>query len=371
VVSVSDTTLAVELGSIAPDWDEFVGRVPGGDLVQSTAWGRFREAQGFACHRVVARCGSTIVAGAQIYAIRIGPWRIGYVPYGPLVYPGVPTGVVSALVRLAREEVVRGGALFVQPPLHGEVVSAELARLDFQPSEVRVAPAATLRVDVSRPLDEVRAALSRRMRQYVCSLERSAAKVEIRRGDRGDLGLLAALHHGSARRQHFAPVSSAYLERLWDALAPGGGVELLIGSIDGQPVSADLFTTFGGVVHDRVTGFDHRFRWARVPTALIWRAIVDAHMRGQRFLDFGGIKRSMAVALSEGAPRSESWNPKHDFKLSFGAQPVVYPSAVELIASSTARAGYALARSLRPGRRALAGLAARLRHGVGARSSSS
>ncbi|HEX6230807.1 MAG TPA: GNAT family N-acetyltransferase [Actinomycetota bacterium] len=354
--------IAVENDECHPEWDEFVRRVPGGDIDQSAPWARFRRAMGFSCRRVVARRGSSIVGGGQVFGRRVGPWRLAYVPYGPLM---APEGPVDLAVELVEELKVGVSAVFVQPPTRGDRVCAALSTGRFDVSDVHVAPSATLRLDVSRPVDELKRVASRHVRELIRRWDRVG--VEVREGTRDDLGLLAELHARSAEHGRFSPVSRTYLERLWDALAPGDYVWVLVGSVDGEPVAADLLSRFGGVVSGRVHGFDRRspHAKARVPAALVWAAIERSHERGDRWLDFGGISRPAAVALLEDGRDSPAVRKKHEFKLAFGGVPVVYPPPVEVVRDPVLRVALRVARSARPGRRSMRRSLRRMRVGAG------
>lgn len=345
--------ISSDSGESYPDWDEFVRRTPGGDLDQSTLWSRFRRSVGFECHRIVAREGTRIVGGAQLYTRRVGPWGLAYVPYGPLVAPEASEGVVHDLVQALMHDVSHRGAVFIQPPLHGERVAAGLSACGFTPSQVQVAPSATLRLNVSRPVEELERGLSRMIRPYVRRWQQIG--VEVRRGTREDLGLLAELHALSAQHQRFTPMSLTYLEHLWDALDPGEHVRVFVGSVDKEPIAADLFASFGGVLSHRIKGFDREgpHSKARVPAAVVWTAIVDAHDRGERWLDFGGIARPAATAMLEERHDADASKARHRFKLAFGGRPVVYPTTVELIPDPALRAGLAITRSVKPGRRVI------------------
>jgi len=353
--------IGVENDARHPEWDGFVRSVPGGDIDQSAPWARFRQAMGFALRRIVARRGTAIVGGAQVFARRVGPWRLAYVPYGPLTAPGASGELAAELVGA----IARGvDAVFVQPPARGEGIATALHAARFAESDVRVAPSATLRLDVSRPIEDLERAASRHVRGRIRRWERIG--VEVREGTRDDLDLLLELHVRSAEHGGFTPVSRTYLERLWDALAPDGHAWMLVGSVDGDPVAADLFSRFGGVVTGRVHGFDRAspHAKARVPAALVWAAIVRSHERGDRWLDFGGISRPAAVALTEERRDSPAVRTKHEFKLAFGGRPFLYPPPVELVRDPALRAGLRLARSVRPARRSMRRALGRMRMGV-------
>jgi lipid II:glycine glycyltransferase (peptidoglycan interpeptide bridge formation enzyme) len=352
--------IGIENDACHQEWDEFV-QASGGDIDQSTPWARFRLAMGFACRRVVARRGTAIVGGAQVFARRVGPWRLAYVPYGPLTAPDVSEGVAAELAG-----TIGGGvdAVFVQPPMHGGRVARALAAQGFAESDMKVAPSATLRLDISRPIEDIKRSASRHVREQIRRWERIG--VEVREGTRDDIGLLFGLHLRSAEHGGFTPMSRAYLERVWDALAPGGHVWMLVGSVDGDPVAANLFSRFGGVVTGRVHGFDRAspHAKARVPAALVWAAIVRSQARGDRWLDFGGISRRAAVALTEGRWDSPDVRTKHEFKLAFGGRPFLYPPPVELVRDPAFRAGLRLARSVRPARRSMRRALYRMRMGT-------
>jgi hypothetical protein len=105
-------------------------------------------------------------------------------------------------------------------------------------------------------------------------------------------------------------------------------------------------------------------REARVPAALVWAAIVRSHERGDRWLDFGGISRPAAVALTEGRWDSPDVRTKHGFKLAFGGRPCLCRPPVELVRDPAFRAGLRVARSVRPTRRSMRRALGRVRMGT-------
>jgi lipid II:glycine glycyltransferase (peptidoglycan interpeptide bridge formation enzyme) len=359
--------LGVESAVRHAEWDGFVASTAGGDIIQTSSWARFRATAGYACERLVLRHDGTISGGAQVYVGRSGPWKVAYVPYGPLIAHGVPRSAAARLVAALGRSASRSGAVFVQPPLHGEHLAAQLSEAGFSGSEIRVAPSASLRLDVGRPLDDLTRGLSRSMRERTRQWPRLG--VEVREGTRDDLGLLADLHARSAGHRGFDPLSLRYLESLWDALAPDGLAFILVGTVEGQAVAADLLSSFAGVVTGRIHGFDREspHAKARVPAALVWSAIVRSHDHGERWLDFGGIKRAAAIALLDGQRHHPAISGRVDFKLAFGANPVLYPAALEHIGSGAVRSGLRFVRSFDSRQRILRGARERLRRGASGR----
>ena len=67
-------------------WDQFVGKTPGGDILQTTAWAETKKALGFSVGQIVLARNGEITGGGQIIVKRIGtPGGIGYIARGPLL----------------------------------------------------------------------------------------------------------------------------------------------------------------------------------------------------------------------------------------------------------------------------------------------
>ena len=118
--------VAVERTPWDAEWDAFLAATPGGDVVQSAAWGRVKQSGGAEIQRVVVRRDSAIVGGAQIILRRFGPLgAVGYVPYGPVVAAHASADLVASVVDRLVDHVRRQKiwALFVQPPAAGDYVA--------------------------------------------------------------------------------------------------------------------------------------------------------------------------------------------------------------------------------------------------------
>ena len=99
------------------EWDGFLARTVGGDLVQSSAWARIKQTSGMEVHRVIVRQDGAIVGGVQLLARRVPILgAVAYAPYGPVVAPGASDDAVALLVEELRGfcRVAAVRALFVQ-----------------------------------------------------------------------------------------------------------------------------------------------------------------------------------------------------------------------------------------------------------------
>jgi lipid II:glycine glycyltransferase (peptidoglycan interpeptide bridge formation enzyme) len=323
-------------------WDDLVRATPGADVTQLTAWARVRRGAGFSALYVLARRDGELVGGAQVLVRRLPLLgRVGYVPYGPLVATGarraeVVTALADALTSLARHDL---RALFVQP-LDGEDLGAALRARGFRPSDAGVAPAHTVRIDLTPPVTELRAGLSKRVRRWTGKWE--ARGVRVRHGGEADLGVLLGLLERSSAHQGYTGLSHDYLRTLYRELDASDQVALLIGEVHGEPVAAELFTACGGVLRARLTGMDRESPAAKlsVTSAIDWHAMLWARERGLREFDMGGMGAEAVAAVRRDGPGAPALTGPDRFKLGFGGRVHSYPGAVELIPSPVLRAGY-------------------------------
>lgn len=343
--------------STLQSWDEFVRSCPNADVAQLSGWARVRARVGYRPAYVFLRDGARLVAGAQVLVRRIPLLgKFGYVPYGPLIAPkairstAVHETLATAMAQVARQH--RG--LFVQPPEQGEQLSAALLRRGFRPSDAKVAPSTSLRIDLSLDEAQLRHNLSRRLRGW--TRQWAARGVTVRRGGPEDLPLAARLHALTARHQGFSPLTLDYLAAMDRELSPSGSFFVLIGEVDGQPGAMGAYTGNGTVLKARLVGLDRTTRAARleVVAALDWHALIWAKRNGYRWFDFSGVGAQSAAALESGCEADLALVPGADrYKLRFGGEPFHYPQPVERIPSPALQITIALLRRSDGGQRVM------------------
>ncbi len=340
------------------DWDAVVRGIAGSDVAQLSGWAQVRAEAGYRPFYLLARRRGVLVGGAQILRRTVPVLGgVGYLPYGPVVAAGESCAEVGRVLCEALGELPtrQVGALFVQPALGHDGISQDLLGRGFRPSEAGIAPAASVRVDLSGSPDELRAGLSRRLRTWTRQWEQRG--VTVRQGCAADIPMLAALASRTARHHRFSGFETRYLDTMYHALSPERDIVLLIAELGGVPVAAELLTSCGGVLKSRITGLDRSNEEAirlNVAGAMIWSAMLHGRQRGLRWYDFGGIRASTAELLLAGTPVDRSTLPGPDqFKLGFGGSAYAYPRAVERISSRLVRGAYDLGRDTRLGQRAL------------------
>ena len=315
-------------------WDAFVDSVPYADVTQLTGWAEVRAAAGFSPVYLLAKDGDRLIAGAQLLRRRVPVlgW-IYYLSGGPLLGPDLAgrNDVIRQLTRgLASLLEHRCRMLFIQPPFAAPDVSRALLDLGFRPSKAKIAPPASLRVDLSRPVEDIRAGMKRKLRNW--SRRWQASGVTTRLGDVSGIALLAGLLQKSAAFQHYQPLSRDYITRMYETLEPAGNAVLFVGQSNGVPVAVTLYTKCGGVLRGRLTGFDRDSDALKlnVPSAVAWDAMLWARENGVRWFDFGGIQITTADALLAGRSLDQQAAGGCDFfKIAFGGEAILMPPAVE------------------------------------------
>jgi lipid II:glycine glycyltransferase (peptidoglycan interpeptide bridge formation enzyme) len=304
-----------------PWWDAFVRRV-GGDLTQYSGWVR---AKGPAYSSELVTIGNDdTTAGALILHRRVKKFlKIGYISGGPLVADG-SAGAAEEIVQavLAAAHRLRLSVLLIAPPPSSTNLDTTLAQAGFVGSPFNISPAATVRIDLTTPIDQILARLPKSRRRAIRRAE--ATGITVRAGDRSDLAVLHRLHCASAAAQRFAPQPLAYLERQWAEFASAGLLRMFIAEQDGLPIAADLLAIHGTVVVDKLGGSNRSDTAQGANELLQWHMISWAHAAGHLAYDFGGLYRDIAEQLISGAASVEDFSGSPDFfKLHFGGQPVL------------------------------------------------
>jgi hypothetical protein len=336
-------------------WDLLVASTPAADVAQLSTWAEVRRHVGFAPIFVFAEDAGRMVGGAAVLYRRLPLLGgVGYLPYGPVLprdaAPAEVADVVcNALARLAGRHLA---ALFVQPPRGADDVSDRLRQLGFRPSTAGIAPAASLELDLSRPVSDLRKSLS----SGACSgIRQASARVQVRVGTEQDLPVVAELLADTAAHHRFPPLPPAYLRALHGQLDPGNHIKIFIAEHAGVPVATQVLTCCGGVVKLRLTGMRRSTSTPPGTAALLqWETLMWAKERGYAGFDFGGISTSAVDAIRAGRSGLASRiNGRDYFKASFGGRPFRFPPGIELLSSPAARVGYDLARRSELGRRAI------------------
>lgn len=325
-------------GAVPLSWDGLVAAA-GGDIVQSSPWAAAKRALGFEAHQMTVRDADDGVLGCALLLLRrFGPLgAVGYIARGPLPAPGREAHsaqVLDEIERAARRLAVRH--LIVQPPAGARAMADALAARGYTADAPEVAPSATLLIDLTLRPDAILGGMSSSARRSIRQAQRRG--VWLRHGDVSDIETFHRLHAATAARRSFAPMSMAYLRHHWDALRPGGAVELIFACHEGTPFAAVWLTAFAGTVTARLSGWTGQWSHLHGGAACEWEAIRWAKESGHRLYDAGGVDAAFARLMLAGSPIPEEMlRSPSAYKAAFGGRPVLYPHAWQRTLSPLAR----------------------------------
>lgn len=238
-------------------WNEFVGRVPEGDVLQAWEWGPVKSPDWtpvrLGAFRDDALCGG--VALLQRALPLVGPYF--YASRGPLFADWADADAVRALLGGIHERARKDGIAFlrVDPavPIERTDVVSLLQIQGFAPAVGGDAqgfggmqPRCVMQLDLAgRSLDEIRASFKGQTRRNIkLALEKHGVET-ITNTTRDDLQTFHELYKVTAARDGFRPYGLAYLQALWDALVPAGMAKLFLTRYQGQYLSGAICFRIG------------------------------------------------------------------------------------------------------------------------------
>ncbi len=328
-------------------WDALVAGLPDTHILQSWAWGAFKQRTGW--HATRYRWGDQAAAQVLTRTAGRGLLRVMYVPRGPVLNwedAALAHTVLADLQNLARRQ--RAILLKVDPgvPLHtgtpeapqphapGHTAQAALQALGWQPATEQIQFRNTVTLDLTRPPADLLAALKQKTRYNVRLAEKKG--VTVRPGTPADLDLLYGLYAETAVRDGFVIRPREYYVALWRDLMARGHAQPLIAEVEAEPVSALVLFAFGPTVW-YFYGMSRATHRDKMPNHLLqWRAIEWAQAHGYRTYDFWGAPDTFA----EGDSMWGVWKFKEGFNgtVQFGLgawdtapNPVLYAAYTRLL----------------------------------------
>jgi peptidoglycan pentaglycine glycine transferase (the first glycine) len=287
-------------------YEAWVAAHPAGGILQSWVWGELRAAQRWRPERLLCRDARGRVCGAASVLCRTLPvgGSILYVPRGPVLdYRDgrILEAMVAALRRLgARHDAV---LCKIDPPVappDGSVLRA-LRRLGFVPGRRRgrfggLQPRRNVIVPLAGGPEAVLARCHPKTRYNI----RLAARhdVAVRQGTRADLPAFHRLLMETCERDGFAERPLPYFQQVWDALAPGGHVELHLAAAGGEDLAAAILFLYGTHATYAYGASAGRQREKMAPYAVQWSMLCRACAAGCLSYDMTGVPEQ----LREGDP---------------------------------------------------------------------
>jgi lipid II:glycine glycyltransferase (peptidoglycan interpeptide bridge formation enzyme) len=334
-------------------------RSSAGEALQSHAWGEVKRAAGWAVRRYLLQAGGEIVAVVSVQGRDVAPARVRgvpglgalaarvagrflYAPTGPVVLRTAPAArgaALRALRRIARQE--RAALLVVDPVW----IDGSDARSAFRAAGFR---RAVRQVQVSRtgmvvPLDADEAAQHARIGSSVAwNINRARKKGVVThrvsassaRDERESaLAVFDEILAATARRHGLSLRERDYRLRTSRALLEADAASIWFARADDRTLAATVVHHCGTRLVSFQAGEPDIEKRNRLPAnhVLQWDIIRWAAAAGFREYDLGGVD----TVDAPGIPADEShplWG-LYQFKLQWGARPVIYAGAHEYAAS--------------------------------------
>lgn len=328
-------TLSISSDDEHQEWDKFLKITPGGNLLQSSLWGRIKALRNWRTVRIIARRQEYIVGGSQmlIRSIPFLPFlgNIGYIPRGPVVAhddPALLKLILTRLQQLIKAERIQ--YLILQPPRHNNVLVEMLNYGKFRTTPLDLAPTATLTINLEQDLTDIMAKMKHKTRYNIRLSERKG--IVVREGGESDLAVFYRLHMATSQRQGFFVPSFEYFAEMWQILSPHENIKIFMADYQGEILSAILIHCFSDTVKLKRIGWANQHGELHPNEALHWGVIKWAKTTGYKTLDFDGLQLDIAGAIINGTvlPDHASQSMSR-FKLGFGGQVVMYPPSFDYI----------------------------------------
>lgn len=286
-------------------WDAAAAHGPGGHVMQSTAWAAIRERQGWTAEFLRPAGGHALVLWRPLP----GGLRFGYCPRGPVASPAELPEVLRALA--AHATATKGAlVLKVDPERTADEAGAALQAAGFVRGPDIQPVIATLVLGLEGDDAALLAGFEKDTRWSVRQPEKRGVAVYQGTSD-ADLGAFYDLYALTGRRAGFITRTAAYYHTVWRTLIDAGLATLWLAEHDGRPVAGAMTWHCGDREVYQYGATNDAGRKLYAAYGLLWRCIAEAHARGARAFDFGGIP----------ADPSDTTDPMHGpylFKKGFG-----------------------------------------------------
>jgi lipid II:glycine glycyltransferase (peptidoglycan interpeptide bridge formation enzyme) len=270
-----------------PGWDDAAVRTGAGHVLQSSAWARIREQQGWRAEFV--RIGDPRPLALVLWRDVPLFGRVGYAPRGPIVAPGDRDGLAHALDTLAALARERGAVLLkVDPELSAEDAADQLAHAGYVRGPDVQPVLATLVFDLSPDLDALMAALEKDTRWSVRQAQKRGVSVRAVADDES-LRSFYDLYRVTGGRAGFVTRTWEYYRLVWRTLIADGLATLRLADSGDHPVAGAMTWQCGDRELYMYGASSEEGRKCYASYGLQWECIAGAKARGAKMYDLGGI----------------------------------------------------------------------------------
>ena len=294
-------------------WAHALQALPRQHFLQSWEWGALRERYGWEARRYVCERNNEVVAAFTLLTRRVPllPWRIAYVPKGPLLdYADEPlfVAVLDHITNVAR--AARAVYVKIDPDIPEENArAADLYRESgWRAGSEQIQFPHTAMLDLDCGADALLAAMKPKTRYNIRLATRRGVEIE----ETTDWQVLFKLYAETARRDGFPIREEGYYHDVWSLFQESGQGEGFLARVEGEAV-AGLYLIHVGDTGWFYTGASSQRQRDKMPNYLLqWHAIQWLIARGYRWYDLWGAPTVM--------DKSDPLWGVYRFKSGFGAR---------------------------------------------------
>ncbi|MCX8062624.1 MAG: peptidoglycan bridge formation glycyltransferase FemA/FemB family protein [Anaerolineales bacterium] len=318
-------------------WDQYLSKFPNVHLLQTSAWGKFKQCFGWdVCHLVNHDWGAQILV-KQFLKI----FRFAYIPKGPVgseeslkqwINQTDIDGFSLSLIDQIRLFCQEKGIAFVkiEPDILLEGKVREDCPLGFVTSQHSIQPLRTILIDISCGENEILARMKQKTRYNIRLAERKGVKVK----PSEDVELFYKMMLWTGKRDRFGIHSLKYYEQVYRIFKERGECELFIALFEGKPIAGLMVFVHGHRAYYFYGASLDEHREVMAPYLLQWQAILWAKEQGCTVYDLWGVPDYDEDFLEQQFERRKDglWG-VYRFKRGFGGTLVRYAGAYDYIAS--------------------------------------
>lgn len=272
------------------EWRKFLDERRPHTFLQSWEWGEFNRAMGSKIWRLGVCEDETPQGIALAVKVNARRGRFLFVPHGPVIdwKDGEALALLLAeLIKIARAENV---AFIRIAPAEKK---SEKGIKGLRSAGLRLSPIHTHAellwlLDLGSSEGELLKNMRKQTRHSIQKAAKDGVSIEISR-EPEDVGTFYGLYDTTARAQKFHAFSREYIEKEFEAFAPGGSVEFFFAWRNREIVSAAM------IIFSKHEAFYHhgaslkKYPQLTASHLLQWEAIREAKRRGCRTYNFWGI----------------------------------------------------------------------------------
>ena len=249
----------------------------------SWKWGEAQESLGKKVKRIVFihEDGTRLFAAQAIQQATFFALNYWMLPYGPFELTSATSEQCKQAITQLRDYFVDATFLRIEPRMPEEDYKelGLVPRRSYQPAVTRL-------IDLTQTEEELLAGMHSKTRYNARLAERHGVKVRV--GNAQDIDRYIELEEETAKRDGFKPLSSSYVKKLFQELAPSGLIRLRLAEKEGVLLAASIEAVSEDTITYLFGASSSEQREVMAPFALHLEAIKAAKSEGKHWYDLWG-----------------------------------------------------------------------------------